>query len=371
MLSEMADVGVFRLLLTGGEVLVHKEFFDILEEARRLGFSVTVFTNGTLLEPDQIDRLAALFPHRVELSLYSHLPENHDAVTRLPGSFAKTVQAATQLLERGVTVALKMVPMRGTAADIDGFRALCASLGCEAQVDLNMSAGLDGARQPIQSLLVDPETLIRQAFDPRSALFVGTSEAPNKRTLESRSAPVCGAGRTTLSITPEGNVYPCNGLPLHVGSIRNEGLRSIWRQSRGGRSEAPEDPADFSAAPVAGDSRLSKWQDVRMSDFRVCGTLDRCSWCHLCPGMALLESGDELNPSLVNCRNAAARMVAHSLQTQGHSQADLTRELVETARRQFPRETALWGDARQSSERISLETVRRALSERGRIAVLR
>ncbi len=360
MLQEMKEIGVFRLLLTGGEVLLHKEIFDIIGEARTHGFAVTIFTNGTLLDEAKLSRLKLLYPHRVELSLYSPIAENHDAVTHLPGSFDKTIASVKQLVASGITVALKMCVMRETIHDIPTFYQICEGLGCEAMVDMNMSAGLDGARQPLTNLLPDAIDLIRQGFDPKSQLYVGEKGQPHKRQsfMDLKFQFPCGAGHTLLSVTPDGNIFPCVTLPIHVGAVRERGIKEIWKTSNLGFSKNER-------ATVAGDDALSAWQSVTLEGLRFCGDFARCDWCHICPGMSMLESGDESMPSAVTCRNAAARMIAYDLIERGIGEVDPN--VLVAIKQQYASETALWEPF--SEIRISEDAIRAQLKKRGRVPV--
>lgn len=360
LLAEMRGLGVFRLLLTGGEVILRKDFFEVLAEARRLGFSVTVFTNGTLLDEDRIDRLAALYPHRVELTLYSER-EKHDQITRLKGSFDKTVAAARALVARGVTVAIKTTVMRDTAFDHRALRVLCEQIGCEYLPDFNMSAGVDGARSPLNRLLLDADDLIRNALDPMTPLWVGTPDSPNRIDLQAaQGKPVCGAGRSTMSISAEGNVGPCNSLPIYMGSVRGEGLAHVWGRGRLARLGRGED------AP--GQDALSQWQSVVRGTYHVCGKFERCVWCQKCPGMAFLESGDERAPSVSNCRTAAARRIAFDLITEWGDAASGHIDPVRLQQR-YSDETTLWSTS-PTDHAISLQSVKDILRSRSRTTVL-
>ena len=53
----MAEAGCLSLLLTGGEVLVRRDFPEIYLHALARGLRVTVFTNGTMVT----DEIADLF----------------------------------------------------------------------------------------------------------------------------------------------------------------------------------------------------------------------------------------------------------------------------------------------------------------------
>ena len=60
LLDDLADMGALYLTLSGGEVMVRPDFFDIAEHARRRGFVYRVFTNGIGLTEAKVERLAAL-----------------------------------------------------------------------------------------------------------------------------------------------------------------------------------------------------------------------------------------------------------------------------------------------------------------------
>jgi len=359
LLDEMKSVGVFRLLLTGGEVALRKDFFHILSEVRKRGFSVTIFTNGTLFDDEQLKTLASFYPHRVELSLYSPYSDQHDNITRLKGSFQKTVSAAEKLRDLGVVVAIKMSVMAETVDTVAAFRAMCDEMSLESQVDYSMSPGVDGARDPILKLLPEALSLIRTAMTPGGPLFAGEKGNPRKSEWSERNdTAVCGAGRTTMSISPEGHIYPCNSLPIHSGSTRVDGLKAVWQRSRSG------------GAKGATTDVLSKWQDVKGVDYKVCGSYKRCAWCHKCPGLALLEGGDELGPSTTNCRNSAARMIAYDLIVEGRTPESISQSDLIPLQERYAENIPLWSPSVSIESRVSLEELRKSLKVRTRATAL-
>ena len=56
-LNQLSDAGVFFLTLSGGEVLLRRDFFEIVEHARRLLFNVKVKTNGVMIREPQARRI--------------------------------------------------------------------------------------------------------------------------------------------------------------------------------------------------------------------------------------------------------------------------------------------------------------------------
>src|SRR5580658_7935905 len=61
-------------------------FFDLLEHARRLMFCVKLKTNAVLIREREAARLRDLGVESIQISIYSHRPEVHDAITLIPGS---------------------------------------------------------------------------------------------------------------------------------------------------------------------------------------------------------------------------------------------------------------------------------------------
>src|SRR5436305_3540798 len=100
-LKQMADAGVFFLSLSGGEVMMRRDFLDIVEYARSLMFNVKVKTNAVMIGRDEARRLRQLGVEQIQISVYSHRPEVHDAITKLPGSLKRTMAAIKFLKAEG------------------------------------------------------------------------------------------------------------------------------------------------------------------------------------------------------------------------------------------------------------------------------
>lgn len=85
---QAVDNGMVFLLLTGGEVFLRRDFFEIYEPLTRMGLLLSLFTNGTLINRDIAARLAQAPPSRTEITLYGATAATYEAVTGVPGSYA-------------------------------------------------------------------------------------------------------------------------------------------------------------------------------------------------------------------------------------------------------------------------------------------
>src|SRR5258708_37945566 len=91
LLDQLAEAWVFFLTMSGGEILLRKDFFDILEYARALLFCVNLKTNAILIGERQADRIRSLGVDSIQISIYSRGPQSHDASTQVLRSVWRSV----------------------------------------------------------------------------------------------------------------------------------------------------------------------------------------------------------------------------------------------------------------------------------------
>src|SRR5271168_2458504 len=102
LLYELASAGVFILTFSGGEIMLRKDFFEILEHARALTFCVKLKTNAILIREREAQRIRALGVDSIQVSIYSHRAEVHDAITKVPGSLKRSLDAIRFLKAQGL-----------------------------------------------------------------------------------------------------------------------------------------------------------------------------------------------------------------------------------------------------------------------------
>jgi len=285
-LGEMAEAGVFFLTLSGGEIFMRPDFFEILEEARRLMFSVKLKTNAVMIRQAKAERIAALGVESVQISVYSHIAETHDGITKLPGSFKRTLDGARMLVAEGVRVSFANVLMKHNANDYPEVKALAESLGIEYKSDATITPMMDGDRSVLEHN-VDGETLARIYRDDA---MVGNADeycAPPAGPMDAEDALhslPCSAGHSAAYISPYGEVFPCVQFPMPCGNVREQSFIDIWRDS----------------------PQLADVRSIRVADVEGCSTCTHGSSCSRCPGLAYTE-GNMRGPSIQDCERSFAR----------------------------------------------------------------
>jgi radical SAM protein with 4Fe4S-binding SPASM domain len=284
LLDQMADAGVFFLTISGGEIMMRKDFFEILEHAHARTFSIKLKTNGVLIRKKEAERIRALGVESVQISVYSHRAEVHDAITKMPGSFRQTIEAVRLLRTVGLHVTMANVLMVQNAQDYPGVRALANELGAQCTLDPTITPMMDGDRS-ILELNVDKAAL-REVF--RDIALVGNVEefcAPPQGVDEDALDMLpCSAGHTACYVSPYGDVYPCVQFPLPSGNVRRTKFVDIWRDS----------------------PQLKEVRSITLRDMPSCSQCTHGATCTRCPGLAYLE-GNMRGPSYQDCEKSYAR----------------------------------------------------------------
>jgi radical SAM protein with 4Fe4S-binding SPASM domain len=284
LLDQMAEAGVFYLTISGGEILMRRDFYELLEYARARTFCVKLKTNAVLIREKEAARIRSLGVEYVQVSIYSHLPEVHDAITKMPGSLEHSIRGIRLLRQQGIHVIIANVLMVQNARDYQGVKALAAELGAQFILDPTVTPMMDGDRS-ILSLNVD-EAALREVFTNEA--LVGNVEEfcapPVGADEEALSALPCSAGHTACYVSPYGDVYPCVQFPMPCGNVRRTKFVDIWRHS----------------------PQFHEVRSITLGDMPSCSKCVHGGSCTRCPGLAYLE-GDMRGPSYQDCEKSFAR----------------------------------------------------------------
>ncbi len=273
--------GCLFLTLTGGEPLTRRDFFEIAEYARSKCMALEVKTNGMLVTEEVAQRFKQLAVMNVDISIHGSTPEAHDAVTQRKGSFERVTNGIKVLKDRGIPVTIKSVLTQQNFHDRTGIKSLAQQMGCDCVFDLTVTARQDGDITPHKHKITVAEM----------EKFIEENEQDYLDSLRKCVTPrdlfderPCYAGISTCSVNPYGEVYPCIQLPYSVGNIRHNTFGEIWRSS----------------------AALGKIRSVKIGDLSMCTSCPSVADCLRCPGLALLEDGDMLGPSMEACRQTDA-----------------------------------------------------------------
>lgn len=278
-LDQLADLGTLYIAFTGGEILTRPDFFEVARYARKKQFALRLFTNGTLITPQVADQIKVLYPLDVEVSVYGACPSVHDAVTTKKGSFESTLRGICLLRERDIPVIFKTPVLNTILDELQNIKALARDMGARLISNPTLIPDEAGSTHPLTYRLSD-EDLMRYY-----ARYFEEEESP-----QSLDDPPCGAGRMSLTVSPFGDIFPCQVIRTPIGNLRERSLRAIWAEPEG--------------------VLLGRIRALRRRDFTDCTECPYWDHCTLCIGMALSEGKDVLSPSDEVCRQAKCLTMA-------------------------------------------------------------
>jgi radical SAM protein with 4Fe4S-binding SPASM domain len=282
----LADAGALYLVFTGGEIFAREDFLDVARHARRRNFALRLLTNGTLVTKRVADEIEALAPLAVEVSVYGVSADVHEAVTRVPGSHARTLEAVDSLINRGVKVVMKFPVMGLNVREFGEMESLAGDMGAGFVYDPVVVPRDDGNEFPCACGLGEDDLARWLAQRRRSECAPVDDGAilPEERLL-------CSAALNTACISPCGDVHPCVALKRIIGgNLRSATFSSAWNS-----------PA-FENMRAVGVSELSQ-----------CASCGLLGWCDRCAGVAMLEGGTLASPSRSACTMARARKRAEEI----------------------------------------------------------
>lgn len=132
---EASEQKANTIVLTGGEVTIRRDFFDLIELASSKGLNIIVQTNGRMFYYEEYAKRIASYKNvNITIALHSPKPEVHDWITGSKNSFKQTTQGIKNLkkFDMGNRVGGKIVMSKKNYEDLPELINLCANLGLES-----------------------------------------------------------------------------------------------------------------------------------------------------------------------------------------------------------------------------------------------
>lgn len=207
-LETLRDLGVLFLVLTGGDPFCRPDFKPVYQAAKRCGFFLTIFSNGTLLDDALMDYLADHPPRRIELTAYGYSEKTYEAVTGVPGSYHRFRTAVDGLQRRGILLRLKTMVLRSNAHELQDIQAWALGMGCDFRYDAIVHPCLNGDATPLRER-TSPALIARfRRRDSEHARFPDRDHI-QEPTPHRRHLFECGAGLLTVHVDAAHQAHPC------------------------------------------------------------------------------------------------------------------------------------------------------------------
>lgn len=260
-IDELDQNNVASLAFSGGEPLMHKDFWEVAAYAHKKGLHISVATNGTLITKEVAARLKEVGVNYVEISIDSVDPKKHDAFRGGKGLWEKSIQGIKNCVEvEGLDVGMASTVTRRNLGELDDLINLATSLKANSFYAFNyIPAGRGKAIEEedltpkmreemlskLHASLIDPDKIDTFSTCTQYGRYC-IENAPEEMVavnhygfFKGQQAKMlceyiggCGAGRLYCAVQPNGKVTPCVFMAEVVGDLRRDSLIDIWRNSK-------------------------------------------------------------------------------------------------------------------------------------------
>jgi radical SAM protein with 4Fe4S-binding SPASM domain len=262
-LDKVYKAGVIWLCFTGGDPLAREDFLDIYSYAKNKGFIIIIFTNGYSMTKKIADYLQNIPPFVIEITLNAITKKTYEDISGVKDSFEKTMAGIDMVIKRKLPLKIKTQVTRQNIEELERIKGFVQGLGLRLRPSPMLHARLDGDISPSKLRITPQQALdIDNKFRPITDHPTANQDRKNKLFR-------CAIGTSDgFHVDPYGNMLPCSSIRKPVVNLLE---------------------SNISKAHSELSSRVRMRNFVTNSKCRYCELRDLC---RLCPGSALLETGN-------------------------------------------------------------------------------
>lgn len=249
LLEEIVSIRKFRMLvLTGGEPLVRRDIFKILEYGKNLGLKFVIATNGTLITEEIAYRLKESGVSALAISLDSSDSKVHNFIRDNPNAFGLAMRGITNSKKAGLAVQINFTAMEYNRHQLADSIEFVNDLGIDIMLVYQLVPVGRGKKvreaslrmrenQHLANLIREKQIASNTIIEPVAAPQYWPYLLSNNRRdkLELKIAKMffhgCTAGRGMVYIKANGEVWPCPFVEVSAGNVRMTSFSEIWRNS--------------------------------------------------------------------------------------------------------------------------------------------
>lgn len=231
-LEQLADCGCFYLGFTGGEPFMRGDIFEILGYAKKKGFEVIIYTNGSLIDQEKAEKLAQLRPNKVDITIPAMSKSVFERITQSAGSHKMVFRTIEFLRQKGVPLGFKTCVLKKNQNEIDGIERFARSLNAFHRLDDMLSRRLDGSEEPYKYRgQLNEDRRQKADFKKQTAADCDLRKVTQYPMLDTQYLFKCGVGLSQVAITPQGELKLCLMIDeprYKIISKGSNGLKTSW-----------------------------------------------------------------------------------------------------------------------------------------------
>jgi len=223
--------------ITGGEPLARNDIFEILTHLKKLGFRVTLASNGLFFSLENIKELKK---YVVVLSVsLDGFEESHNYL-RGALVFKQTVENVKLAKELGIkNLGIKTTVHKNNFQELNKFYKFVQSLEVDSWHLFAMEPSGRGASNPkgvlsveeykqlcefVDEIKKDKDKKLRIIFEEQPDSFLG------EKTFDCNKYKLCHAGISSCAVLHNGDITSCiqDNRNVIYGNIKNDKFKNVW-----------------------------------------------------------------------------------------------------------------------------------------------
>jgi len=253
------EAGVVAIAFSGGEPLMRRDLYKLIDRAKEYEMQISIATNGTLLTREEVSKLKEHKVDFIQISL-DGTKRTHEEFRGLSGIYERTVRGIKNAVEAGITTCIAMTATRLNYHEVSDVMDLAEKLGVHYFMLYNFipvgrgDFSLDLTAEEREELL----ELLWKRLNNSTVKFLSTAPYYARVALQHKKCYLathfynvdlkgrlvtladfiggCGAGRFYMSLKPNGDLQPCVFLPVKLGNIRqiksSDEYLEFWRTNK-------------------------------------------------------------------------------------------------------------------------------------------
>lgn len=130
-IDQMAELGIKKTILTGGEVTLRKDLIAIIRRLRNYGIDIVLPTNACSINDELAKELKELGIEKIQTKLDAATPETQDKLSRVKGSYLNLINGIKTLKKYSFEISTVAVATSWNIHEIPEVIKVCADLGIE------------------------------------------------------------------------------------------------------------------------------------------------------------------------------------------------------------------------------------------------
>jgi MoaA/NifB/PqqE/SkfB family radical SAM enzyme len=204
--KELAENKCFWVIFSGGEPLMRKDFWELLEFARKNKFVVSIVSNGILLEKEDILKFKKYYIESITISLHAIDKKLCREIYGIEYPLEKIIETISILKKEEVPFNIHVVLNKKNIKEVENIFAFFQNNGISENIITFYPV------HPIK------DKNYMEFMPSREELLEFYRKHPLPVFKKSSPAFICGAGRNVLRVDSEGNVHICPIFEFPIGN---------------------------------------------------------------------------------------------------------------------------------------------------------